>query len=96
MREHGEVTVMNMVQGPTESVRNLPLHWHFRAMPSDIQRGAIRRLALSGLADSDIAARIGWPVERVRQTIAEDECIQRLIAPVRTNYARFDTRRRRG
>ena len=41
------------------------LHWHFRAMPPEVQRGAIRRLALSGLAEEDIAARIGWSVDRV-------------------------------
>lgn len=87
---------MNMVQAPTDSVRTHPLlHWHFRAMPSDIQRGAIRRLALSGLTDSEIAVQIGWPVERVRQTIAEDECIRHLITPLHAVRSRFAARRRR-
>jgi hypothetical protein len=55
-----------------------PMHWHFRAMPAESQRAAIRRLALSGVADEDIAARTGWSVERVRRAISEDACVSRL------------------
>ena len=57
-----------------------PLHWHFRAMPPEVQRGVIRRLALSGVADDDIAARTGWSVDRVRRVVQEDECVQRLAS----------------
>jgi hypothetical protein len=57
-----------------------PLHWHFRAMPREVQRGVIRRLALSGVADEDIAARTGWSVDRVRRVVQEDECVQRLAS----------------
>jgi hypothetical protein len=56
------------------------MHQYFRVMPSDVQRGAIRRLALSGLRDDEIAARIGWPIDSVRRAIAEDECVRHLAA----------------
>jgi hypothetical protein len=55
-----------------------PMHRHFRAMPPDVQRAAIRRLALSGFADEDISARTGWSVDGVRRAILEDECVSRL------------------
>jgi hypothetical protein len=55
-----------------------PMHRHFRAMPPDVQRAAIRRLALSGFADADISARTGWSVDSVRRAILEDECVSRL------------------
>jgi hypothetical protein len=58
-----------------------PVHWHFRAMPPEVQRGAIRRLALSGLSAEDIAARTGWSVDSVRHAILEDECVRRLALP---------------
>lgn len=57
-----------------------PVQWHFRAMPPEVQRGAIRRLALSGVADEDIAARTGWSVDRVRRVVQEDECVKRLAS----------------
>jgi hypothetical protein len=57
-----------------------PLHWHFRAMPPEVQSGVIRRLALSGVPDEDIAARTGWSVDRVRRVVQEDECIKRLAS----------------
>jgi hypothetical protein len=59
-----------------------PTHWHFRVMPAEVQRGAIRRLALSGLAEEQIAARTGWSVDSVRRAILEDECLRRLAPPV--------------
>jgi len=58
-----------------------PTHWHFRTLPMDVQRGAIRRLALSGVAEQDIAARTGWSVDAVRRAVSEDECVLRLMAP---------------
>lgn len=58
-----------------------PVHWHFRVMPAEVQRSAIRRLALSGLGEEDIAARTGWPVDSVRRAILEDECVMRLAPP---------------
>lgn len=57
-----------------------PLHWHFRALPMDVQRGAIRRLALSGVAEKEIAARIGWSVDAVQRALLEDECLTHLMA----------------
>jgi hypothetical protein len=51
------------------------VHWHFRALPLDAQHVAIRRLALRGLPASEISARTGWSVERVRRFISEDECL---------------------
>jgi hypothetical protein len=53
-----------------------PVLWHFRALPRDVQRVTIRRLALSGLGHEEIARRTGLPQEAVRRTIAEDECLQ--------------------
>ena len=55
-----------------------PVHWHFRAMPPTVQQGVIRRLALSGLREEDIAARTGWPIEGVRRAMLEDECVTQL------------------
>ena len=56
------------------------IHHYFRVMPFDVQRGAIRRLALSGLRDEQIAARVGWPIDSVRRVIAEDECVRHLAS----------------
>lgn len=47
----------------------------------DVQCGAIRRLALSGVAEKEIAARTGWSVDAVRRAVLEDECVLRLMAP---------------
>jgi hypothetical protein len=58
-----------------------PSHWHFRTLPMDVQRGAIRRLALSGVGEKEIAARTGWSVDAVRRAVSEDECVSRLMAP---------------
>jgi hypothetical protein len=65
-----------------------PVHWHFRAMPPEVQRGAVRRLALSGLSEEDIAARTGWSVDSVRRVILEDECVRRLALPTVGSDAR--------
>jgi hypothetical protein len=54
------------------------VHWHLRALPHDVQRGIIRRLALSGLQDEQIAARTGLSVESVRRAISEDDCLRHL------------------
>ena len=43
--------------------------WHFRAIPEDVQRCSVRRLALCGLPDHEIAARTGWSLQRVREEI---------------------------
>jgi hypothetical protein len=56
-----------------------PVLWHFRALPHDVQRVTIRRLALSGLGHEEIAMRTGLPQEAVRRTISEDECLQALV-----------------
>jgi hypothetical protein len=53
-----------------------PVHWYFRAMPTDAQRGAIRRLALSGFTEEDIAARTGLSADVVRRAVREDECLR--------------------
>jgi len=55
-----------------------PVLWHFRALPHDVQRVTIRRLALSGLSHEEIAMRTGLPQEAVRRTISEDECLSGL------------------
>jgi hypothetical protein len=47
----------------------------------DVQRGAIRRLALSGVGEKEIAARTGWSIDAVRRAVLEDECVSRLMAP---------------
>jgi hypothetical protein len=58
-----------------------PLLWHFRALPQDVQRVAIRRLALSGLGHREIAMRTGLPQEAVQRAISEDECLRTLTYP---------------
>lgn len=57
---------------------NAPVHWHLRALPHDVQRGIIRRLALSGLQEDEIAARTGLSVENVRRVISEDDWLRHL------------------
>jgi hypothetical protein len=70
---------MNTVQEPSGTAGvGSQMHWHFRAMPPEVQRGAIRRLALSGRDEVDIAVRTGWSVDRVRRALLEDECVRRL------------------
>jgi hypothetical protein len=56
-----------------------PVHVYFRAMPTEAQRGAIRRLALSGFSDEDIAARTGLPTDVVRRVVREDECLREAV-----------------
>lgn len=46
--------------------------WRFRATPDDVQRCTVRRLALCGLPDHEIAARTGWSVDRVRRVMREE------------------------
>jgi hypothetical protein len=55
-----------------------PVHWHLRALPDDVQRGIIRRLALSGLQEEQIAARTGLSVANVQRAISEDDCLRHL------------------
>lgn len=55
-----------------------PVHWHLRVLPHDVQRGIIRRLALSGLQEDQIAARTGLSVQNVRRAISEDDCLRHL------------------
>jgi hypothetical protein len=70
--EHGSTSV-----APLGS----PVHWHFRALPREAQRGTIRRLALSGLNEEQIAASTGLSVESVRRAISEDDCLRHLPHP---------------
>ena len=68
--------------GPTSAApRSSPMHWQFRALPQDVQRVTIRRLALTGLRDEEIALRTGMPQESVRRAIAEDDCLGALLPP---------------
>jgi hypothetical protein len=60
-----------------------PLHWRFRTLPHDVQRVTIRRLALSGLREQEIAERTGLPEESVRRAICEDECLRTLLSDAR-------------
>jgi hypothetical protein len=53
-----------------------PVHWHFRSLPREVQRGTIRRLALSGLNEEQIAASTGLSVESVRGVVSEDDCLR--------------------
>jgi hypothetical protein len=62
-----------------------PVYWHFRALPEDVRRVTIRRLALSGLRDHEIAARTGLPEETVRRVVSEDECLRTLLLPTPLN-----------
>jgi hypothetical protein len=62
-----------------------PVHWHFRALPNDVQRGTIRRLALCGLDEREIAARTGLSVDSVRCTLVDDDCLRNLPTPSRSH-----------
>ena len=42
----------------------------FAAMSPDAQRAAVRRLALTGLDDLEVAERTGWAPELVRAVLA--------------------------
>jgi hypothetical protein len=55
-----------------------PVHWHLRTLPQDVRRGIIRRLALSGLREDQIAASTGLSVENVQRAISEDDCLRHL------------------
>jgi len=46
--------------------------WYFRSTPDEVQRCTVRRLALCGLPDYEIAARTGWPLDRIRKVMRED------------------------
>ena len=41
----------------------------FRLLTADAQRSAIRRLALSGLDDEDIAGTTGWTTADIRRVL---------------------------
>ena len=41
----------------------------FRLLTQDAQRSAIRRLALSGLDDEEIAEKTGWTESQVREVL---------------------------
>ena len=45
----------------------------FRLLAPQAQRSAIRRLALSGLDDEEIAARTGWTAGDVRRVLSPPE-----------------------
>ena len=72
-----------------------PTHWQFRVMPAEVQRGAIRRLTLSGLAEEQIAASTGWSVDSVRRVILEDECVRRLAPPAGSDSRWFQVAQNR-
>jgi hypothetical protein len=42
----------------------------FKLLTPDAQRSAIRRLALSGLDDDEIAGRTGWTAAQVRSVLS--------------------------
>jgi hypothetical protein len=42
----------------------------FRLLTPDAQRSAIRRLALSGLDDEEIAEKTGWTATEVREVLS--------------------------
>ena len=58
-----------------------PMLWHFRALPQDVQRVTIRRLALSGKSHEQIAVRTGLPPEAVQRAVSEDECLRTFVQP---------------
>ena len=62
-----------------------PVYFQFRAMPTEAQRGAIRRLALSGFAEQDIAAKTGLSLDVVRRAVRDDECLQELARMTNRN-----------
>jgi hypothetical protein len=67
-----------------------PVHWHLRALPHDVQREIIRRLALGGLPEEQIAARTGQAIETVRRAISEDACLRHLsMLSVRYPWSKF-------
>jgi hypothetical protein len=45
----------------------------FSLLAPEAQRSAIRRLALSGLDDAEIAARTGWTASEVRDLLSPPE-----------------------
>jgi hypothetical protein len=45
-------------------------HFQFRLLSPDAQRSAIRRLALSGLDDEEIASRTGWAAADIREVLS--------------------------
>jgi hypothetical protein len=51
----------------------------FNLLAPEAQRSAIRRLALSGLDDDEIAARTGWTATEVRDLLSPPE--RTLIMP---------------
>lgn len=71
---------MNTLEHVTAEVAagDSPMHRHFRALPNDVQRGTIRRLAISGLHDQEIAARTGLSLDSVQRVVAEDDCLKML------------------
>jgi hypothetical protein len=62
--------------------------WHFRVLPAEAQRCTVRRLTLCGFSDEEIAARTGWPLDRVRQ-------VRREQAPLPTLQPRSGSERHR-
>jgi hypothetical protein len=74
---------MDTLEHGSRSVAPLgsPVHWHFRALPREAQREAIRRLALSGLNEDQIAASTGLSVDSVRRAISEDDCLRHFPVP---------------
>lgn len=55
------------------TVRIMPsAQLHFLLLPREAQQVAVRRLALSGMSDHDIAAATGWSLDNVRRVVAEE------------------------
>jgi DNA-directed RNA polymerase specialized sigma24 family protein len=45
---------------------------HFQRLPPEAQRATVWRLAWGGMAPEQIATRIGWSAERVRQAMHDE------------------------
>ncbi|HEU4781512.1 MAG TPA: hypothetical protein VFS58_16640 [Steroidobacteraceae bacterium] len=45
---------------------------HFQRLPPEAQRATLWRLAWGGLAPEQIATRIGWSAEQVRQAMHDE------------------------
>lgn len=53
-----------------------PAQLQFASMAPEAQRSAIRRLALRGFDDFEIAAATGWTPERIREVLSPPEPVE--------------------
>jgi len=65
---------MHIQQHTSPGLAHIDAHslWRFRTTPDEVQRCTVRRLALCGLQEEEIAARTGWSADRVRRVIREE------------------------